>query len=54
MGENPTEIPAWVKARFPPDRRAAVDYFRRLLDADMLREIAEADYKRETENHFAA
>lgn len=52
---DPTiEIPAWLRQRFAPERSAAVKYFRRLIDKGMLREIAEADYGLEADEHLAA
>jgi len=47
-------MPQWVRERFPPDERAAVECFRQLLDEGMLREIAEADYSQDVEQHLAA
>jgi hypothetical protein len=48
------QIPPWVTIRFPDDQRAAVDHLSGLIDESMLREIAEADYGRGTEEHLAA
>lgn len=47
-------MPSWIQDRFPPDQRAAVDFLRRLIDEDMLKEIAEADYDRDTKEHLSA
>lgn len=47
-------MPSWIQDRFPPDQRAAVDFLRQLIDVDMLKKIAEADYERDTEEHLAA
>jgi hypothetical protein len=53
-GDAPIQVPTWVMDRFPPDHRAAVDHLRRQVDEGMLREIAEADYAQDTEEHLAA
>ncbi|WAC18786.1 hypothetical protein OVA24_16270 [Luteolibacter sp. SL250] len=47
-------MPQWIRERFPPDQRSAVDHLRSLIDEGMLREIAEADYARDAEQHLAA
>jgi hypothetical protein len=52
--EEHIEIPAWIRSEFPADRRAAVDYLRRLIDEEMLREIAAADYGDRVQEHYAA
>jgi hypothetical protein len=54
LKELPVQMPQWIRERFPPDQRAAVDYLRRLIDVDMLREIAEADYAQDVSEHLAA
>jgi hypothetical protein len=54
LKESPPQVPRWVRERFPPDQRSAADYLRSLIDEGMLREIAEADYARDVEEHLAA
>lgn len=51
--EKYPDIPNWLLDEFPPDRLAAVEYLRHLVDEDMLREIARADYGDSEEKHFA-
>lgn len=51
---TPFPMPPWILERFPPNPRAAVDYFRRSVDAGMLQEIAEADYAQGVEKHLQA
>lgn len=46
--------PVWLADYFPPDRRAATECFRRWIDESMIREIAEADYKRDVDEHLSA
>ncbi len=50
--DAPIRTPPWIQERFPPNPRAAVDYFRRTVDAGMLKEIAEADYAQGVEKHL--
>jgi hypothetical protein len=50
----PVPMPGWVRERFPPDKRAAIEHLRRRIDEGMLREIAEADYAQDVERHLAA
>lgn len=52
--ESPVQMPQWIRNRFPPDQRSAVDYLRPLIDEGMLREIAEADYARDVAEHLTA
>ena len=52
--ESLQEFPQWILTRFPPSQRAAVDYFRQQIDTDALREIAAADYAKDTDQHLAA
>lgn len=52
--ETPIRMPSWIQEDFPPHPRAAVDYFRRTVDAGMLKEIAEADYAQGAEKHLQA
>jgi hypothetical protein len=54
LKESPVQMPQWIRERFPPDPRSAVDYLRALIDEGMLREIAEADYAQDVEGHFSA
>lgn len=54
LKESPVQMPQWIRERFPPDRRSAVDHLRSLVDEGMLREIAEADYGQDVEGHFSA
>ena len=54
LKESPVLIPQWIRERFLSDQRSAVDYLRDLIDEGMLREIAEADYAQEIEEHFSA
>ena len=49
-----SEIPNWVKERFPAERRAAVDFFRLRITDSMLRKIAEADYGQQADQHWDA
>ena len=53
-GENAVEMPQWVRRRFPPNERAAVDHLRRFIDREMLREIAKADYGQDVDRHLSA
>lgn len=50
----PVQIPTWLREVFPPDKQAAVEYFRRFVDEGMLRKIAQADYGEGVETHLAA
>jgi hypothetical protein len=51
---EPTEkLPAWLVELFPPDRRIAVEFFRKFVDESMLLEIANADYQRDVEAHLS-
>jgi len=52
--ESPVQMPRWIRERFPPDQRSAVDYLRPLIDEGMLREIAESDYAQGVAEHLAA
>ncbi|MBW7877625.1 MAG: hypothetical protein H3C47_16735 [Candidatus Cloacimonetes bacterium] len=52
--ESSVLIPAWIRDRFPPQRRSAVDFLKNLIDEDMLREICEADYAQYVTEHFLA
>lgn len=52
--DTPIQMPPWSQERFPPNPRAAVDYFRRTVDVGMLQEIAEADYAQGSEKHLQA
>ncbi len=52
--ESPVQMPQWIRERFPPDQRSAVDHLRDLIDEGMLREIAKADYAYDVEGHFSA
>ena len=54
MSEGTAELPTWLVELYPPDRRIAVEFFRKLVDESMLLEIAEADYKSDFEGHLAA
>ncbi len=54
LKESPVQMPQWIRERFPPDHRSAVDHLRGLIDEGMLREIAEADYAQDVEGHFSA
>lgn len=54
LSEPPIPMPRWIRERFLPDQRAAVDYLRGMVDEDMLHEIAAADYGRDVEKHLAA
>ncbi len=54
IAESPVQMPQWIRERFPPDQRSAVDYLRPLIDEDMLRGIAEADYAQDVAEHLAA
>lgn len=54
LRESPVQMPQWIRERFPPDQRSAVDYLRGLIDEGMLREIAEADYAQDLAEHLAA
>lgn len=54
LKESPVQMPEWIRERFPPDQRSAVDHLRGLIDEGMLREIAEADYAQDVEGHFSA
>ena len=44
---------SWIIERFPPNRRAAVDSLRKVIDESILREISEANYGYEPEKHFS-
>lgn len=46
-------MPQWIRERFTPDQRSAVDHLRGLIDEGMLREIAEADYAQDVDEHLA-
>lgn len=52
--ESPVPMPQWIRERFPPDRRSAIEHLRQRVDEGMLREIAEADYSQDVERHLAA
>lgn len=52
--KSQVELPKWIQKRFPPNERAAVDYLRQQFDEDTLREIADADYSQDTDQHLAA
>jgi hypothetical protein len=54
LKESTVQMPQWIREHFPPDQRSAVDHLRGLIDESMLREIAEADYAKDVEGHFAA
>jgi hypothetical protein len=54
LKESPVQMPEWIRERFPPDLRSAVDYLRSVIDERMLREIAEADYAQDVAEHLAA
>lgn len=54
LEESPVEMPQWIRERFPPHQRSAVDYLRGLIDEGMLREIAAADYSEDVTEHLAA
>ncbi|RYD85613.1 MAG: hypothetical protein EOP84_01905 [Verrucomicrobiaceae bacterium] len=54
LKESPAQMPQWIRERFPPDQRSAVDYLRSLIDEGMLREIAEADCAQDVAEHVAA
>jgi len=54
LKESPVQMPPWIRERFAPEQRSAVDYLRRQIDESMLREIAEADYAHDVSKHFAA
>lgn len=54
LKEYPVQMPQWIRERFRPDQRSAVDYLRGLIDEGMLKEIAEADYAQDVAEHLAA
>jgi hypothetical protein len=54
LEETPVQMPPKIRERFPSDQRAAVEYLRGLIDEDMLREIAEADYALDASKHLEA
>jgi len=51
---SPVQMPPWIRVRFPPDQRSAVDHLRGLIDESMLMEIAEADYAQDVFGHLSA
>lgn len=48
------KIPSWIHDRYTADPWAALDYYRERLDEGMLREIAEADYAQDVDQHLEA
>ncbi len=54
MPEKTADLPAWLVDLFPPDRRIAVEFFRKLVDESMLLEIANACYGMEVEEQLAS
>ncbi|WP_411846063.1 hypothetical protein AAFN60_21380 [Roseibacillus persicicus] len=54
LKESPVQMPPWIRERYPPEQRSAVDYLRRQIDESMLREIAEADYAQDVSKHLSA
>lgn len=54
LKESPAQMPQWLRDRFPPDQRSAVDYLRVMINESMLKEIAAADYAHDVEKHLAA
>ena len=52
LEEMSAQMPKWIRERFPSDPRSAVDFLREFIDEGMLREIAEADYAKDTEQHL--
>ncbi len=54
MPEKTADLPAWLVELYPPDRRIAVEFFRKLVGESMLLEIAKACNGMEVEEQLAS
>ena len=54
LKDSPVQMPQWIRERFPAEHLSAVDHLRGLIDEDMLKEIAEADYAQDVAEHLAS